>query len=153
MVSRYKAIKILVSVAAILAVVYGISIAYAFNEVGQVINESEHINTQLEVEKDNTEAMVQSKPEEVEKPAEQSVTVTATVPEPAVQTETKVEPQDGGHIPFTNEQVTPGVPESYVGTVGQCPFYEMAGEKGCVPPSDIECNADWSVCTYKGGEQ
>lgn len=55
--------------------------------------------------------------------------------------------QEGGHIPFTNEPVTPGDPESYVDTVGQCPFYEMAGPKGCTPPPDIECNADWSVCT------
>lgn len=55
----------------------------------------------------------------------------------------------GGHIPFTNEPVTAGDPQSYVGTVGQCPFYEMAGEKGCVPPPDIECNADWSVCKLK----
>ena len=58
--------------------------------------------------------------------------------------------QEGGHVPFTNQPVTAGDPQSYVGTVGQCPFYEMAGEKGCVPPPDIECNADWSVCTYKG---
>ena len=57
---------------------------------------------------------------------------------------------EGGHVPFTNQPVTAGDPQSYVGTVGQCPFYEMAGEKGCVPPPDIECNADWSVCTYKG---
>lgn len=55
----------------------------------------------------------------------------------------------GGHIPFTNKPVTAGDPESYIDTVGQCPFYEMAGEKGCVPPPDIECNADWSVCKLK----
>lgn len=55
--------------------------------------------------------------------------------------------QEGGHIPFTQQPVTPGDPESYVDTVGQCPFYEMAGPKGCTPPPDIECNADWSVCT------
>lgn len=53
-------------------------------------------------------------------------------------------------IPFTNKPVTAGDPESYVDTYGQCPFYENAGPKGCVPPPDIECNADWSVCTYKG---
>ena len=57
--------------------------------------------------------------------------------------------ESGGHIPFTSKDVTPGDPQSYVGTVGQCPFYEMAGEKGCYPPADIECNADWSVCTKK----
>lgn len=58
--------------------------------------------------------------------------------------------QDGGHIPFTNIPVTPGDPLSYVGTVGQCPFYEMAGDKGCWPPKDIVCNADWSICKYVG---
>jgi hypothetical protein len=58
--------------------------------------------------------------------------------------------ESGAHIPFTQAPVVAGQPETYVGTVGQCPFYEMAGEKGCTPPSDIECNADWSVCTKKG---
>lgn len=53
-------------------------------------------------------------------------------------------------IPFTNKPVTPGVPESYIGTYGQCPFYENAMEKGCYPPSDIKCNADWSSCEYIG---
>jgi hypothetical protein len=57
--------------------------------------------------------------------------------------------EQGGHVPFTNDPVTAGDPESYIGTVGQCPFYEMAGEKGCFPPADIECNADWSVCKLK----
>ena len=57
------------------------------------------------------------------------------------------------HIPFTNEPVTAGDPQSYVNTVGQCPFYEMAGEKGCVPPPDIECNADWSDCKLREGTQ
>lgn len=54
--------------------------------------------------------------------------------------------EQGAHIPFTQAPVTPGDPESYVDTVGQCPFYEMGGPKGCVPPADIECNADWSEC-------
>lgn len=54
-------------------------------------------------------------------------------------------------IPFTNKPVQAGDPESYIGTYGQCPFYENAMEgKGCVPPPDIECNEDWSVCSYKG---
>ena len=57
--------------------------------------------------------------------------------------------EQGGHVPFTNQSVTPGDPSSYVDTVGQCPFYEMAGAKGCVPPSNLQCNADWSVCTPK----
>lgn len=58
--------------------------------------------------------------------------------------------ESGAHIPFTQAPVVAGEPESYVGTVGQCPFYEMAGDKGCMPPSDIQCNADWTVCTKKG---
>jgi len=54
------------------------------------------------------------------------------------------EPQ---RIPFTQNEVTPGDPQSYVGTYGQCPFYENAMEgKGCVPPADLECNADWTEC-------
>lgn len=57
--------------------------------------------------------------------------------------------EQGGHIPFTSQPVTPGQPETYVDTVGQCPFYEMGGPKGCIPPADIECNADWTVCTKK----
>lgn len=62
----------------------------------------------------------------------------------------KIEPME--RIPFTQKEVTPGDPESYIDTYGQCPFYENAGPKGCYPPSDIECNADWSVCSYKGAE-
>jgi hypothetical protein len=31
-----------------------------------------------------------------------------------------------------------------------CPFTENPGEKGCIPPSDIECNADWTDCRYIG---
>lgn len=57
---------------------------------------------------------------------------------------------EGGHIPFTNLPVVPGDPLSYIGTVGQCPFYEIVTEKGCWPPKDITCNADWTVCTYNG---
>jgi len=86
---------------------------------------------------------------DVNEPAAQATT-TGTSSSLQSAAQTKTEPQDGGHIPFTNAPVTPGDPSSYVGTVGQCPFYEMAGDKGCVPPADIECNADWSVCTYKG---
>ena len=68
-------------------------------------------------------------------------------PAPAVGGDISVPTKEqGAHIPFTQEPVTPGVPESYVDTVGQCPFYEMAGPKGCIPPPDIECNADWSMC-------
>ena len=59
-------------------------------------------------------------------------------------------PVEMERIPFTNKPVTAGDPESYIGTYGQCPFYENAGEKGCFPPPDIECNEDWSKCEYKG---
>lgn len=69
--------------------------------------------------------------------------VPAPVPSPAPA------PQQGAHIPFTDKPVTPGNPESYVGTVGQCPFYEMAGEKGCVPPAGYTCNSDWTHCTIE----
>ena len=56
-------------------------------------------------------------------------------------------------IPCTHKPVTAGDPESYVDTYGQCPFYENAGPKGCFPPPDVECNADWSKCEYIGNKQ
>jgi hypothetical protein len=59
------------------------------------------------------------------------------------------EPPMPERIPFTNKPVTPGDPESYIGTYGQCPFYENAMEKGCFPPPDIKCNADWSYCELR----
>lgn len=76
-------------------------------------------------------------------PVERESTKTRpTVPEKTVPLE---------RIPFTNKDVTPGDPESYVGTYGQCPFYENAMHpKGCVPPPDIQCNDDWSHCEYIG---
>jgi hypothetical protein len=52
-------------------------------------------------------------------------------------------------IPFTLKDVIPGNPESYIGTYGQCPFYENAGDKGCYPPPYITCNADWTYCEIK----
>lgn len=58
-------------------------------------------------------------------------------------------PEPMERIPFTAAPVTPGDGESYRGTYGQCPFYENAGEKGCFPPSDLTCNADWSYCEPK----
>lgn len=56
-------------------------------------------------------------------------------------------------IPFTNNPVTAGDPESYIDTYGQCPFYENAGPKGCFPPPDVECNEDWSKCEYIGDKK
>lgn len=73
----------------------------------------------------------------------------ATTPAAPQNTPNPAKDGTGGHVPFTNKPVIAGDPESYIDTVGQCPFYEMAGEKGCVPPPDIECNADWSVCKLK----
>lgn len=52
-------------------------------------------------------------------------------------------------VTYTLKNVIPGDPLSYVGTYGQCPFYEDAGVKGCWPPSNIQCNTDWSICTPK----
>lgn len=77
----------------------------------------------------------------------------AAQPAPAQESAQPVKNEAGGHIPFTNKPVTAGDPQSYVDTVGQCPFYEMAGEKGCMPPPDIECNADWSICKLKETNQ
>jgi hypothetical protein len=85
-------------------------------------------------------APVESKPVQTYQQPSQSTTTTAPQPEA----------DQGGHIPFTNKPVTSGDPQSYVDTVGQCPFYEMAGEKGCVPPADISCNSDWTICEYLG---
>jgi len=82
------------------------------------------------------------------KPVVREVPVERVAEQPRSTVPEKTEPLE--RIPFTNKHVTPGVPESYIGTVGQCPFYEIASEKGCYPPPEIECNADWSVCTYKG---
>lgn len=92
---------------------------------------------------------VQQAPSAPQKQETISTPPTANNPAPA-QPEAVTPPKDGGHIPFTNEPVQPGVPESYVDTVGQCPFYEMAGPKGCLPPPDIECNSDWTICKYLG---
>lgn len=83
------------------------------------------------------------------KPAEPSMQATTPSQSGSLQQAPQAKKQQGGHIPFTQKEVTPGDPESYVDTVGQCPFYEMGGPKGCVPPPDIECNADWTECHPK----
>lgn len=101
---------------------------------------------------------------QIEQPAEKQATESAQEPsknagtyqqpsQPAAQPAAPQPTEQGAHIPFTSKPVTAGDPESYVGTVGQCPFYEMAGEKGCMPPPDIECNADWSICKLKETNQ
>lgn len=88
---------------------------------------------------------VSDTPQQVQTHTEPSVT-----PKPQQQSQEQPQPE---RIPFTNKPVTAGDPESYVDTYGQCPFYENAGPKGCVPPPDIECNEDWSVCTYRESGQ
>lgn len=115
-------------------------------------------DTPAAVETAETKPSEQPAPTSEPAATDQSTTAPVTVKNQAVAPQSttgavvpeKTEPLDGGHIPFTNKPVTPGDPASYIDTVGQCPFYEMGGDKGCVPPPDIECNADWSVCTYKG---
>lgn len=137
-------IKILVGVAVVVAIVFGATVVNAFKQADTAIKEYEHTNTQLEVEKKNTEAT--SKPEKTENPPK--------VEEPAkkLQESPVLEEKGSPHIPFTSKEVQPGKSETYVDTVGQCPFYEIVNEKGCTPPPDIECNADWSVCTYVGSK-
>jgi hypothetical protein len=41
-----------------------------------------------------------------------------------------------------------GQPETFTEKY-QCPFYENVDAKGCVPPPNLTCNADWTVCTPK----
>lgn len=99
--------------------------------------------------KESTEIQPSERPQEAPQIVESN-----TVPsQPAAQPAPSQEKLEGGHIPFTSKPVTAGDPESYVDTVGQCPFYEMAGEKGCVPPPDLECNSDWSICKLKETNQ
>lgn len=35
-----------------------------------------------------------------------------------------------------------------------CPFGDSIplDSPKCAPPSDVECNADWTICTYKGAQ-
>lgn len=93
-------------------------------------------------------AITPSIPADVSQDAPQT-TEPATNPPAETAPVQDVKQAQGGHIPFTNEPVTPGNPESYIDTVGQCPFYEMAGPKGCYPPAGIVCNDDWTVCELK----
>lgn len=69
---------------------------------------------------------------------------TEAAPQASTGAEVPIQPE---RIPFTSKPVTPGNPESYEGTYGQCPFYENAmGGKGCQVPPGLTCNADWSYC-------
>ena len=161
-------IKLLVITAVVLAVGYGSVMVAAMADVGSSIQEvqkevSNPINPLPEPEKVNTEATSEAKSDDkkietpepaksvVEAPNYPAKSVTKPADEPAKSVEQKpgVVKVEGGHIPFTYGNGVPGQPETYVDTVGECPFYEMAGAKGCVPPPNLECNEDWSVCTLK----
>lgn len=165
-----KKSTIVMAVVAVVALVGTVSCySYAFSEIkglGIELDATEIVEQKksLDTAKSSTETY-----ESTENPQESVINVQENVmeaqpaPSAPVKKTTQVEPPvsqqthnvepvpqpESPHVPFTNEPVTPGDPASYIDTVGQCPFYEMAGPKGCYPPSDIECNADWSVCTPK----
>lgn len=143
-------IRILIAVSAIFAGLFFSAIAYSFQQVSESVKEYEHTSNQLEEVKPQPEAPSEAiipentpkQPESAKKSQESVVLEEKVAPQaPEVQME---------RIPFTSKEVQPGQPESYVDTYGQCPFYENAGAKGCYPPADIQCNADWSVCEYIG---
>lgn len=149
---RQKITRSLVTLYAIFAavLVIGSGAAYAAiatggQEITEAIQEAQAPDKPAPVERDKPEARpidttTQEAP--VERLQEQPVHHgTATVPTISEQ------PQQPERIPFTQKDVTPGQPDSYVDTYGQCPFYENAGAKGCYPPPGITCNADWSHCT------
>lgn len=118
---------------------------------------------QTKVQQSKTEQPAEKKAEAITVPEKQA-TESVPVESEAVQTYNQPSQSQSvpvatendvqtAHVLFTNAPVTAGDSESYVNTVGQCPFYEMAGEKGCMPPADIECNAYWSDCKLKDGSQ
>lgn len=154
-----KAKRDLLICLAIFAVAFGtLAIISVSSASGTLQTSSEQIN--------ETEAPaitpVQESPEIPETPEKQATEsapdateIVQTYQQPSQpQTTPQAQPkQEMERIPFTNKPVEAGNPESYVGTYGQCPFYENAMEgKGCVPPPDIECNEDWSKCEYIGGK-
>lgn len=137
----------------VVLVLAGIYAAFVANALGDVNRQAETIQNTSSAPKplESAENKPQDAPEttqNTETYVEPSVTPKAPAT-PEKQQETTPQQPPYEHIPFTNKDVTAGDPESYVGTVGQCPFYEIVNEKGCTPPPDIECNADWSVCTRK----
>ena len=117
------------------------------SEATKAVEAPEIVPVHTEVKKQAPES-VSDVPESV--PTYQQPIEAVEAPQPQQSVESK---QQLERIPFTNKPVTAGEPESYVDTYGQCPFYENAGPKGCVPPPDIECNADWSKCEYVGIKQ
>lgn len=149
--------KTLLTSLAVFAVAFGVIIYVTASASGTAQVKSESVN--------RTEApAVEPVQEQTNSPeiSESSIEATQSAPDAPEAVQTYQQPsepqttpqaqpqQEMERIPFTNKPVEAGNPESYVDTYGQCPFYENAGPKGCFPPPDIECNADWSVCTYKG---
>lgn len=139
---------IVISWAAVAIAVAGFVALYivATTQAQQLTQEA--ISQPVEIVPAAQPAETPSTPADVSQEAPQT-TEPATNPQAEPAPVQDVKQAQGGHIPFTNEPVTPGQPETYVDTVGQCPFYEMAGPKGCYPPSDIVCNADWTICEPK----
>lgn len=147
--------QIIAVIAIHLVLIAGAFTVSALTPAPQPVTTKPAPSEQTEAKQPKTEAPAEN--QATERPQE-AAEIVETYVEPSELTAKPAAPQstpqpaekyDGGHIPFTNKPVTAGDPESYIDTVGQCPFYEMAGEKGCVPPPDIECNADWSVCKLK----
>lgn len=142
---------------AIFAVAFGAVIILIATSASGAVKAVSEVTEQI---KAPTVEPVQSEPKfsgagasEAIESAPEPVQIMETYSQPSVtpnaQQEQQKEPQLE-RIPFTNKPVTAGDPESYVDTYGQCPFYENAGPKGCVPPPDIQCNEDWSKCEYVG---
>lgn len=135
----------------LIAVILSLSLSIGSKNL---INPHNHI----EESKAHTEALRKPNPEKVvldrkreERPQAESVQPSRpqsnqkpSAPRPAPAPQPKQE--EPKRMEFTDKPVQPGNPESYSNTYGQCPFYENAGEKGCVPPPNVKCNADWSKC-------
>ena len=110
-------IKILVAVAIVLAVVYGIWLVAVFQQVQASANESSHTNTQLEVVKPHTEALSEAKSDDI---PQTTVNQTETVETPQVEqtTQSDMTTNDDGSVTqnyapyhtYTNKDVTPGDP-------------------------------------------
>lgn len=135
-----------------LATVIGTNASGALQTLSEEVNQTEEIvsipvHEMPQVPAVQVKQAIESAPEPVEivQPHQQ--------PSQSQTTPQEQPRQEMERIPFTSKPVEAGNPESYVGTYGQCPFYENAGPKGCVPPPYVECNEDWSKCEYIGDAQ
>jgi len=153
--------KKIIIVATFIALVGGGSVLAFSSPLAPAVPVSKPIVTKITpapskaVQPATTVEAVQPAPQPVVRPQTIQVTkpVVVTQPAPTVQqapvTESATPVSTTPHVAYTTSPVTPGDSSSYVSTVGQCPFYEMAGAKGCVVPPNLTCNADWTVCTPK----